>query len=53
MARVADKTGLSRESLYRALSKDGNPEFATVMKVLGALGIHLKAEADAKEKEPA
>jgi probable addiction module antidote protein len=53
MARVAGETGLSRESLYRALSKDGNPEFATVMKVIGALGLRLKAEADAKAKEPA
>ena len=49
MAWVANETGLSRESLYRALSKDGNPELATVLKVLDALGLRLKAV----EQEPA
>ena len=43
MAKIASETGLSRESLYRALSKDGNPELATVMKVIAALGLRLKA----------
>jgi probable addiction module antidote protein len=43
MAKVAGETGLSRESLYRALSKDGNPELATVLKVMDALGLRLKA----------
>lgn len=43
MAWVASETGLSRESLYRALSKDGNPELATVLKVMDALGLRLKA----------
>jgi probable addiction module antidote protein len=43
MAEIARETGLSRESLYRALSADGNPELATVMKVLKALGIRLSA----------
>lgn len=41
MARVAKKAGLSRESLYRALSSDGNPEFATILRVVGALGLKL------------
>jgi probable addiction module antidote protein len=41
MSEVASKTGLSRESLYRALSKEGNPEFATIIKVLAALGLRL------------
>lgn len=41
MARVARKAGLSRESLYRALSSDGNPEFATVLRVVEALGLKL------------
>ena len=36
---------LSRESLYRALSADGNPSFATVLKVARALGVKLHAEA--------
>jgi len=37
--------GLSRESLYRALSADGNPSFATVLKVAKALGVRLHAQA--------
>lgn len=41
MTELARKAGLSRESLYRALSAEGNPELATVMKVIGALGLHL------------
>jgi probable addiction module antidote protein len=45
MTRVAKDTGLSRESLYRALSADGNPSFATVLKVARALGLSLRAEA--------
>ncbi len=44
MSRVASDAGLSRESLYKALSGDGNPEFATVMKVIKALRIRLHAE---------
>ncbi|MFN9030096.1 MAG: addiction module antidote protein, partial [Betaproteobacteria bacterium] len=36
-------TGLGRESLYKALSASGNPEFATVMKVIAALGLKLHA----------
>lgn len=43
MGKIASETGLSRESLYRALSKDGNPELATVLKVMDALGLRLKA----------
>ena len=45
MAQVAKEAGLSRESLYRALSADGNPSFATVLKVARALGVKLHAEA--------
>lgn len=41
MAQVARDAGLSRESLYKALSGEGNPEFATVMKVVKALGFQL------------
>ena len=39
MARIARKTGLSRESLYKALSAEGNPEFGTVIRVMHALGL--------------
>jgi probable addiction module antidote protein len=41
MSEVASKAGLSRESLYRALSADGNPEFATILRVVDALGLRL------------
>ena len=41
MTEVAREAGISRESLYRALSTDGNPEFATVLRVLRALGLQL------------
>jgi probable addiction module antidote protein len=43
MARVSQATGLGRESLYKALSPDGNPQFDTVLRVLAALGLRLKA----------
>ena len=41
MARIARETGLGRESLYKALSPGGNPEFSTVLKVVHALGLKL------------
>ena len=43
MSQLARDTGLAREGLYKALSPDGNPEFATVMKVIKALGLKLSA----------
>jgi probable addiction module antidote protein len=42
MSRIAKEAGLSRESLYRALSGDGNPEFGTILKVIKALGLRLQ-----------
>ncbi|HZD91085.1 MAG TPA: addiction module antidote protein [Pseudolabrys sp.] len=42
MTQVARDAGLGRESLYKALSPEGNPEFATVLKVIRALGLKLK-----------
>jgi probable addiction module antidote protein len=39
MAQIARDAGLGRESLYWALSPDGNPEFATIMRVVNALGL--------------
>jgi len=45
MSQVAHDAGLSRESLYKALSENGNPSFATVLKVARALGVRLHAEA--------
>ena len=44
MAQVAKEAGLSRESLYKALSENGNPSFATVLKVVRALGVRFHAE---------
>jgi probable addiction module antidote protein len=46
MTEVAKATGLTRASLYKALSADGNPEFATVIKVIQALGFKLTVVAD-------
>lgn len=43
MTQIARDTGLGRESLYKALSANGNPEFATIMKVIKALGLRLHA----------
>ena len=43
MAHVAREAGLGRESLYKALSPAGNPEFATILKVIAALGLQLHA----------
>ena len=45
MAQVASETGLSRESLYKALSGERVPTFETVLRVVGALGLRLRAEA--------
>jgi probable addiction module antidote protein len=46
IAQIARETGLGRESLYKALSPEGNPEFATVLKVFRAFGLRLHATAD-------
>ena len=45
MTKVAAETGLGRESLYKALSPEGNPGFATVLKVMRALGLRLRPSA--------
>jgi len=45
MAKIAKKAGLGRESLYKALSKGGNPKLETVVKVVHALGLKLKVAA--------
>jgi probable addiction module antidote protein len=43
MTQLARETGLGRESLYKALSPNGNPEFSTILKVVQALGLKLHA----------
>jgi probable addiction module antidote protein len=45
MGEIAKQAGLTRPSLYKALSEDGRPEFSTVLKVLRALGLKLKIAA--------
>jgi len=44
MANLARKTGLTREGLYKALNKDSNPSFATVLKVMRALGLKFTSQ---------
>jgi probable addiction module antidote protein len=54
MREVAKKTGLSREGLYKILSDKGNPEIATILRVLQVLGVELVAQpAKAKRKSAA
>jgi probable addiction module antidote protein len=47
MSNVAKSTGFAREALYRALSKDGNPEFGTVLKVMDTLGLRITVDRQA------
>ena len=42
MSQLARDIGMTREGLYKALSENGNPSFATVMRVTRALGMHLR-----------
>ena len=44
-SEIAAATGITREGLYRTLSKDGNPSFSAILKVMKALGLKLKPEA--------
>ena len=44
MTQIAEQAGLGRESLYKALSQNGNPQFATVLKVVKAVGLKLHAD---------
>ena len=45
MSQLARNTGMSREGLYKALSEDGNPSFATVMRITRALGMQVRITA--------
>jgi probable addiction module antidote protein len=45
MSKVAKQSGLSRESLYKALSEDGNPSLDTVLRVARAVGVRFHASA--------
>lgn len=44
MTQLAKDTGLGRESLYKALSGEGNPSFGTILKVIHALGLKLNVQ---------
>ncbi len=44
MTKIAKKAGLSRESLYKALSAEGNPEFGTIIKVMSAIGLQFSVK---------
>ncbi len=44
MTAVAREAGMTREGLYKALSEDGNPSFATIAKVARALGYRVRLE---------
>lgn len=50
MTQIAHKTGLGRESLYKALSAQGNPELSTVLKVINALGLQLQVRQGKTKK---
>lgn len=45
MSMISQQTGLSRESLYRSLSKNGNPKISTLFSIVKALGLHLSVKA--------
>ena len=51
MTKLAEKTGLSRQALYKALSGEGNPEFATIAKVADALGLQITFVGKAEKAE--
>jgi len=51
MTQIAKAAGVSRESLYKALRVGGNPEFATIMKVMRAMGLHMTIEPTEKKPE--
>jgi len=54
MSVIAKAAGVTREGLYKTLGENGNPEFATVLRIIGAMGIRLFAEpARAKPKRKA
>ena len=46
MTKISERSGLTRASLYKALSSQGNPYFSTIVRVLGACGMHLEVVPD-------
>lgn len=51
MAKIAEKSGLNRESLYKALKEDAHPRFDTVMRILKAMGLKLTITPCVAEKQ--
>ena len=51
MTSIAEKTGLNRESLYRMLSKKGNPEIESIYVLLHAVGLRLAVEPEAQRTQ--
>lgn len=52
VGKIAKSAALNRESLYKALGENGNPEFATVMRVIKALGLTLSARPAEPRRVP-
>ena len=52
MTQLAKETGMGRESLYKALSGQGNPSFATILKVINALGLELHPRVKTVKESP-
>lgn len=52
VSELARRAGMSREGLYKALSAEGNPSFATIMKIAQGLGLKLRFESVADPVEP-
>ena len=52
MTKIAEQTGLSRPSLYKALSEDSKPQFDTILRVLRAVGgqLHIKGNKNAPQQ---
>ena len=48
MTKIAEQTGLSRPSLYKALNQDSKPQFDTIYKVLKAVGGQLKIDSNSE-----
>ncbi len=46
ISQIARDSGIARDSLYKALSPGSKPRFETIIKVLSALGVHLRASAN-------
>lgn len=52
MSKIAETAGLGRESLYKSLSREGNPELATVLRVVRVLGLRLHASPQRSVARP-